>query len=125
MKAIKLQKATLSITQEPLQDFEFNYRRELLQIVEIQAEGVTVGQMASALKVQKALKSVSDEGTLFLEDADHEWLKGKVQANKWRFVAPEILDFHNAVCNAKDAEAPHLTGEDTPAEPEKTKAAEA
>jgi hypothetical protein len=123
MKIIPLKKVTLSNSQ--VEGFEFNYRKELLQIIEISAEGMTVSQMGSALKIQKGLQSVSDEGALFLEDADQEWLKGRMVANKWRFVAPEIQDFHDEVCNAKDAEAPHLKGEDKSPKNSKAKTAEA
>jgi len=108
MKSFKLQKRTLTNSQLT-ENFEFNDKRELLQIVELSAEGLTVGAMKSALKVQAALSGVSDEGRVYLEDADHEWLKDKVENHRWRLIAPEIVHFVEGIKNAKEAEAPHLT----------------
>jgi len=106
MKRIFLKTVSLSNSQLPA-DFEFDYRKELLQIIEVVPEGVTVSAMAAALKVQKALTNAIE--SVWLEDADWDWLKGKVLANKWRFIAPEIVDFEKAITEAETAEAPHLT----------------
>jgi hypothetical protein len=105
MKRIFFKTVGLSNSQLPA-EFEFDYRKELLQIIEIVPEGLTVSAMSSALKVQKALSNAIE--SVYLEDADWEWLKGKVQVHKWRFVASEIVDFEKAITEAETAESPHL-----------------
>jgi len=105
MKRIHLKTVKLTNSQLP-EDFEFDYKRELLQIIEIVPEGITTSQMASALKVQEKLRNA--DKSFYLEDADWEWLKNKVTAHKWRFIAAEILDFQKAISDALTEDAPHL-----------------
>lgn len=123
MKRIHLKTVKLTNSQLP-EDFEFDYKRELLQIIEIVPEGITTSQMASALKVQEKLRNA--DKSFYLEDADWEWLKGKVTAHKWRFIAAEIIDFQKAITEAPTEDAPHLVPpkEDLP-ELDKTAAAAA
>ena len=106
MKRIFLKTVTLSNSNIP-DGFEFDYKKELLQIIEVLPEGATISQMSSALKVQAILKNASQ--SFYLEDADWEWLKNKVTANKWRIVAPELVDFEKAITEAVTEDAPHLT----------------
>lgn len=106
MKRIFLKTVKLTNSSIP-EGFEFDYKKELLQIVEVLPEGATVSQMASALKVQAALKNAHE--SFYLEDADHQWLADKVKANKWRLVAPELAEFEKAITEAATEDAPHLT----------------
>jgi hypothetical protein len=106
MKRIRLKTVPLSNSTLP-DGFEFDYKKELLQITEILPEGATISQMSSALKIQKALKNANE--SLYLEDADWQWLKDKVTGNKWRIVAPELVDFEKAITEAATEDAPHLT----------------
>lgn len=110
MRSIKLQKVTLTNSQVP-DDFEFSYKKELLRLVEIVPEGSTITAMKEALKAQEILSNASGTATIFLEDSTWEFLRAKVNAEKWRFVAKELLDFNNAINDAPECEAPHLRQE--------------
>ena len=105
MKRIHLKTVTLTNTQLP-EGFKFEYKKELLQIIEIVPEGVTTSQMASALKIQDKLRNA--EHSIYLEDADWQWLNSKVAAHKWRLVAKEVVEFVQSIADAKNEEAPHL-----------------
>lgn len=105
MKRIFLKTVKLTNSSIP-EGFEFDYKKELLQIVEVLPEGATVSQMASALKVQAKLNNAHE--SFYLEDADWKWLCDKVSGNKWRFVAPELADFEKAITEAATEDAPHL-----------------
>jgi len=110
MRSIKLQKVNLTNSQVP-DDFELNYRKELLRLVEIVPEGSTITAMKEALKAQEVLSKASDTALIFLEDSTWEFLRSKVNAEKWRFVAVELVDFNNAINDAKECDAPHLKQE--------------
>lgn len=112
MRSIKLQKTRLTNSQVP-EDFEFNYRKELLRLVEILPEGAAITAMKEALKAQEILSSASDEATIFFEDSTWEFVRAKVNAEKWRFVAKELVAFNNAINDAPECEAPHLKQEKT------------
>jgi len=105
MKRIFLTSVKLTNSQLP-EEFEFDYKKELLQIIEIIPEGVTTSQMASALKVQGKLRNAHE--SVFLEDAEWEFLKSKVANHKWRFIAPEIVEFEKAITEAIEEEPVHL-----------------
>lgn len=105
MKRIILKTVKLTNSQLP-EDFEFDYKKELLQIIEIVPEGVTTSQMASALKIQAKLRNANE--SFYLEDADWQWLNSKVAAHKWRLIASEIIDFVKAISDAPEEETPHL-----------------
>lgn len=107
MRAIKLFETTITNSQVP-PEFKLSYRKEFLRLVDLIPEGVTAAQMKSALKVSAALSKTPEDGTLYLEDADWEYLKGKISAAKWTFVAPEIVEMVEAVELATEVEAPHL-----------------
>lgn len=105
MKRIHLKTVKLTNSQLP-DNFEFEYKKELLQIIEIVPEGITTSQMASALKIQKKLQNAVD--SIYLEDADWQWLNSKMAAHKWRLIAPEVVEFVESIARAKTEEAPHL-----------------
>lgn len=107
MRSIRLTKVKLTNSQVPA-DFDFSYKAELLRMVEIIPEGSTITAMKEALNAQKVLSKAADDSLIFLEDSTWEFLRGKVNAEKWRFVAAELVDFNNAVNDAKECEAPHL-----------------
>ena len=106
MKQIKLITTPITNSQAPA-DFALNYRNEFLRLVEIAAEGLTVSQMAVAIKVASKLQS-TPIGNLYLEDTEWEYLRGKLSAAKWNFIAPEIVAMVEAVEKAETCEAPHL-----------------
>lgn len=127
MRAIKLEKVKLTNSQVPA-DFEFSYKAELLRMVEIIPEGSTISAMKEALKAQEVLSNASDSSTIFLEDSTWEFVRAKVNIEKWRFIAKELIDFNNAINDAKECEAPHLKQKTEDAEtpqPEKQAAAAA
>ena len=109
MKRIKL--ITTKITSNTqVENFELNYRKELLRIVELIPEGATVSQMGTAIKVVKKLQDTPDGADCYLEDSEHEYLASKVRAARFTFVASEIVEMVEAVEKAEACEAPHLTG---------------
>jgi hypothetical protein len=110
MKAFRLQETTVTNSQAA-EDLKLNYRREFLRMVEIIPEGVTASQMDSAIKVARKLRDTPDGGTVFLEDAEWEYLKQRAETHKFSLVAPEIVEMIAALRNAKTCEAPHLKQE--------------
>lgn len=91
--------------------FRLNYKKEFLAMVEIVPEGVTTSQMANAIKIGEALRKTSLDSLLILEDAEWEYLRARAEAHKFSLVCPEVVAMVNAVKNAEQCEAPHLTGE--------------
>jgi len=106
MKSFQLKKTILTNSQTD--GFELNYRREFLQLVEVIPEGITISQMGTAIKVAEKLRHASDEGKVFLEDAEHEYLLNRLKNNKWKLVGPEIVEMVKVVEDATTEEAPHL-----------------
>lgn len=107
MKKIKLIKTKVTNSQVP-EDFELDYKKEFQRIIEIVPDGATVSQMATAIKVAEKLSKTPPESTLWLEDAEQEFLLTKLKGTKFGFVAPEIVAMVEAVEHAETAEAPHL-----------------
>ena len=107
MKQIKLIETPITNSQAP-EGFKLNYRTEFLRILEIVPEGATVSQMGAAIKIVDKLNNTQIGHALFLEDAEHAYLKAKLDAARFIFVAPEIVAMVEAVANAEGCEAPHL-----------------
>lgn len=101
MKKITLTQTQITNTQAP-EDFVLDYRREFLRLVEISQEGLTVSQMGVAIKVACKLQ---DYGALevFLEDAEWEYLLGRLKTARFNLIAPEILAMVLSVETAPDA----------------------
>jgi hypothetical protein len=101
MKKIILLQTQITNTQAPA-DFVLDYRREFLRLIEISPEGMTISQMDMAVKVARKLQ---DHGELeiLLEDAEWEYLLGRLRAARFNLIAPEIIDMLRAVEGAPDA----------------------
>lgn len=110
MKAIRLIETSVT-NSAAAENFRLNYKKEFLAMVEIVPEGVTTSQMANAIKVAEALRKASIGSLLILEDSEWEYLKGRAEAYKFHLVCVEVVAMVDAVKNAQDYEAPHLTGE--------------
>lgn len=113
MKKIKLikTKVTNAFLSEKEPDFELDYKKEYSRIVEVVPEGCTVSQMAMAIKVAGKLASTPPGENLILEDAECEFLAGKLKQAKFAFVAPELVTMVEAVEKAEEYTAPHLKSE--------------
>lgn len=107
MKQIKLIETSITNSNAPA-DFKLSYKKEFLRLVEIIPEGATASQMGSLIKVSEKLMKCPEDGTLYLEDAEWETLKGKLESAKFNIVAPEIVAMVEVVKKAEDSEAPHL-----------------
>lgn len=112
MKVIQLKVTTLTNSSVPA-DFELNYKKEFLRMIEVMPEGVTASQMGTHIKVASKLQALSEEGKLFLEDAEWMLLKDKLTSAKFNFIAPEIVAMVEAVEKAEEAETPHLRSVET------------
>ncbi len=106
MKQIPLITTPITNSQAP-EGFSLDYRREFLRLIETAAEGLTVTQMAVAIKIAAKLQNAPG-GALYLEDAEWEYLRAKLAASRWNFAAPEIIAMVEAVEKAQNCEAPHL-----------------
>lgn len=111
MKRFKLITTQVTSNSQVPEAFELNYRKEFLRMIEIAPEGTTVSQMGTAIKVAKKLQDTPDDGTVFLEDAEHEYLLGKARAFRFTLIAAEIVEMIEAVEKAETCEAPHLKRE--------------
>lgn len=99
MREIKLK--TVILTNSQLQGFKFNYRNELLQVIEIIPQGITLPEMTIAIKVQTLLQKAKDDSTIKLDDSEWAWLCKRVMENQWRVIAPEIVTFAEEIKNAR------------------------
>jgi hypothetical protein len=108
MKKISLLEAKITNSQAP-KNTPLNYRNEFLRLAELVPEGITASQMGVAIKLASKLQGATTGQDLYLEDAEWEYLKKKLENAKFNFVAPEIVAMVDSVVKAEDAVAPHLT----------------
>lgn len=98
MKVIKLKSVKLS--QNPDED-PVGYGdliRTIVRGIDVR-EGADIEDIKKRLRIIDALDATKDD-TLKLEDADAEYLVGKVKANKWAIVSPGIVQFHDDIVAA-------------------------
>src|SRR5262245_46722427 len=108
MKKIKIIETALTNSHAP-EGFTLNYRREFLRMIETIPEGATASQMGVAIKIADKLTRCDLDHYVFLEDAEWKYLCDKATAARFGLVAPEIVAMVEAVQNAEECEAPHLT----------------
>lgn len=94
------------------QDILVNYKDLLLSAVNNpvnNAQGqatMTVTEMRSSLRVADKVEACKEGDKLYLEDADYQFLKTRVDAMTWRFASHNIVRFVDDVDNAPEAEMP-------------------
>lgn len=104
MKRITLIETKITNSQTPA-DFTLDYQREFLRLVEMVPEGITASQMGTAIKLAQKLQHAQTGDQIILEDAEWEYLNGKLAAAKFSFIAPEIVRMVESVAQAEDVGA--------------------
>lgn len=107
MKQVKLKTVVLTNSQLT-PGTELDYKREFLRLVEVIPEGATISEMGDLIKIADKLRGLDSDGTLYLEDSEHETLKRKLSIAKFTIIAPEVVEMVNSVNNAVSVEVAHL-----------------
>lgn len=101
MRSIKLIETTVTSSQVP-DGFKLNYKMELLRMCELIPEGISFAQMNSGLRVVAKLNEGKVGDTIYLEDADYLWLKGRAEKQTYTLLCPEIMEMLRAVIEAEE-----------------------
>ncbi|MCI0353075.1 MAG: hypothetical protein L0Z53_26950 [Acidobacteriales bacterium] len=96
MRRIKLIETSVTNSAVPA-DFRLSYKTEFLRLCEISAEGMTISQMGDAIAVAKKIRDAEIGDTVSLENAEWEFLKSKLQSNRWTLISPEVVEMVKAV----------------------------
>lgn len=115
MKYIQLRKPTITnarvIENTPkLEDRIFNYRKFLLTLLDGEPQGLTTIQLKQNLAMLTKLEKAGDESVLELEDAEHAYLKQRIENHRWMFADQVFVDFTDAISNASSETPAHLNG---------------
>ena len=86
-----------------LDDIELNYRNEILSILstpEDRQAGANIDEMRRAIRVLDVLDALDEDAdVLELEDADYEYLNGRIQKARFGMVHPAIVQFIDDISN--------------------------
>lgn len=105
-KKIKL-KSTEIVVVKDAKPIPFVYADILQTILKQQPQGgFGFDEMAKSLKITDKLETIKEgvDQYLTLEDADWDYLKGKVLAFRWGYAHNELLAFRDAVVDAETVE---------------------
>ena len=86
-------------------DIEFDYRAQLLRMVEspmTPGSGVTKAELRKSLPLLDKIEQAN--GSLLLEDEEWDYLKQKMANASWAFVHRALLEFEDAIENAPKVE---------------------
>lgn len=90
-----------------LENRPFDYREELINSLKVSPDvGFDLAEMEKALRVIGVIRRAN--GAVLLEDAEHQYLVGRLDAQRWRFADEAILTFVREVKGAETVSADAL-----------------
>lgn len=86
-----------------------NYRDQLAALVKNFPDGgISVAEMGDAIAIARKLRDAKDGDTIFLEDAEHDYLVKRMAQNRFTIAAQEIVDMAKALSEAPAVSIPHI-----------------
>jgi|SRR5262245_20133887 len=94
MRQIELKTITIADRTEGMPD-SLDYRDQLLQLLRIPAQGLTIDQMEVPLRIIRKLRA--SNGAVTLEEDEYKFLLELLNSTQFRIVAPEIVEMRDAL----------------------------
>lgn len=85
-----------------------NYREQLLALVRVFPEGISIAEMGDAISVARKLRAAGDVDTVLFENAEHTYLVARLAANRFTIAAEEIVAMSQELSAAAEVAAPHI-----------------
>ena len=82
----------------------FDYRAQLLSILRTSSpseNGFDLGTMRTALKVLDKLDAAKSGSVVDMNDDEWEYVKGRIETQRWAFASQVIADFVDEILEAK------------------------
>jgi hypothetical protein len=99
MRQIELKTVELEEKFAGLPD-RLDYREQLLQLLKIPVEGLTIDAMELPLRILSKLRQAN--GSVRLEEAEFKYLLDTLNAMQFRYVFPELVAMRDAVRDAPE-----------------------